>query len=703
MIQAVANATVPQITLIIGGSFGAGNYGMCGRSYDPRFVFAWPGSRIAVMGGEQAAKVMEIITVAKFARMGAQPDADAMAAMGKSIRDKLDAESTASTPPPACGTTASSTPATAARVLALPSPSAAIRRPHPPPQHLRRRPPVNPVKDHPDAVHRRARAPPQEPAQPSSTARSSPTPTQWEEDRIFPAHDLFKKLGNEGFLGLTKPEEYGGAGLDYSYAIVMAEELGRCTSGGVSLAIGVQTDMAPPRSPASAATSCAEFLAPSIAGDLVSCIGVSEVGSRLRRRHPSRPPPARTATTTSSTAARCGSPTASRPTGCAASPTPATGRPQEQVADHRPHEHQGRRARPQAAQARHVVQRHRPDLLRRRPRPPALPHRPEGPASCCRCCSSRRSACGAPPTASPPWTWRSTRPSNTPATARPSASRSSTTRSSTSAWPNCHRARVPCAPSSTAPPSCSSAGKDVTRLASMCKLKAGRLLREVSDSCLQYWGGMGYMWESKISRMFRDSRLASIGGGADEVMLSIICKLDGLLPGRARSPMPTTRLPDPASDPPAPPRRLAPTRHPEPPRVAQRHVVRDGPRAHRRLPRHRDDRSIRAVVLRGAAATSARRRYQGHGRRPQRRAGPRRPRPARPRQPQLRPMLRAASRPPPRPSSPSSRAPRWAAASACAASATWRSPTPTPSSACPRPASACRPRRSPRSSSAASA
>jgi geranyl-CoA carboxylase beta subunit len=95
MIQAVANATVPQITLIIGGSFGAGNYGMCGRSYDPRFVFAWPASRIAVMGGEQAAKVMEIITVAKFARMGITPDADAMAAMGKSIKDKLDAESTA--------------------------------------------------------------------------------------------------------------------------------------------------------------------------------------------------------------------------------------------------------------------------------------------------------------------------------------------------------------------------------------------------------------------------------------------------------------------------------------------------------------------------------------------------------------------------------------------------------------------------------
>jgi citronellyl-CoA dehydrogenase len=75
-------------------------------------------------------------------------------------------------------------------------------------------------------------------------------------------------------------------------------------------------------------------------------------------------------------------------------------------------------------------------------------------------------------------------------------------------------------------------GKDVTRLASMCKLKAGRLAREVADSCLQYWGGMGYMWESKISRMYRDARLASVGGGADEVMLGIICKLDGTLPGR---------------------------------------------------------------------------------------------------------------------------------------------------------------------------
>ncbi|PQA48592.1 acyl-CoA carboxylase subunit beta [Amnimonas aquatica] len=70
MIQAVANATVPQITLVMGGSFGAGNYGMCGRGFGPHFIFAWPNSRTAVMGGEQAAKVMSIITREKWIKEG---------------------------------------------------------------------------------------------------------------------------------------------------------------------------------------------------------------------------------------------------------------------------------------------------------------------------------------------------------------------------------------------------------------------------------------------------------------------------------------------------------------------------------------------------------------------------------------------------------------------------------------------------------
>jgi citronellyl-CoA dehydrogenase len=74
--------------------------------------------------------------------------------------------------------------------------------------------------------------------------------------------------------------------------------------------------------------------------------------------------------------------------------------------------------------------------------------------------------------------------------------------------------------------------ENATTLASMAKLKAGRLSREVSDSCLQYWGGMGFMWENIVSRSFRDGRILSIGAGADEVMLGIICKAMGTLPKR---------------------------------------------------------------------------------------------------------------------------------------------------------------------------
>src|SRR4029077_19624554 len=93
MIQAVANATVPQITVVIGGSFGAGNYGMCGRSYDPRLISAAPNSRPAVMGGEQAAGVMKTVTEQKFLREGKEPPKAEIEKMFKSIVDQFDRES----------------------------------------------------------------------------------------------------------------------------------------------------------------------------------------------------------------------------------------------------------------------------------------------------------------------------------------------------------------------------------------------------------------------------------------------------------------------------------------------------------------------------------------------------------------------------------------------------------------------------------
>ncbi len=95
MIQAVSNATVPQITLHIGASFGAGNYGMCGRSFDPRFIFAWPNNRVAVMGGEQAAKVMSIVTEEKAKREGKPVDRAMLDKMEAGIIKRMDGESAA--------------------------------------------------------------------------------------------------------------------------------------------------------------------------------------------------------------------------------------------------------------------------------------------------------------------------------------------------------------------------------------------------------------------------------------------------------------------------------------------------------------------------------------------------------------------------------------------------------------------------------
>ena len=95
MIQAVANARVPKFTIVLGGSFGAGNYGMCGRGFDPRFIFSWPTARTAVMGGAQAAKVMDIVNRAKIERSGLPANEEALKAMSDGLRQRLDKESAA--------------------------------------------------------------------------------------------------------------------------------------------------------------------------------------------------------------------------------------------------------------------------------------------------------------------------------------------------------------------------------------------------------------------------------------------------------------------------------------------------------------------------------------------------------------------------------------------------------------------------------
>ncbi len=110
-------------------------------------------------------------------------------------------------------------------------------------------------------------------------AEINPYVDQWEADEIFPAHEVFKKMGSLGLLGINKPEEDGGLGLDYSYAAVMNEATGTINCGGIPMAIGVQTDMATPALAKRGSDALREeYLQPSISGELVACLGVSACG-----------------------------------------------------------------------------------------------------------------------------------------------------------------------------------------------------------------------------------------------------------------------------------------------------------------------------------------------------------------------------------------------------------------------------------------
>jgi len=353
----------------------------------------------------------------------------------------------------------------------------------------------------------------------------------WEEERIFPAHEIFKKLGNEGFLGLTKPEEYGGAGLDYSYAIVLAEELGRIPSGGVSLAVGVQTDMCTPALARFGSDDLRkEWLAPSIAGDLVGCIGVSEVGS--------------------------GSDVASLKTTARKDGDDyiinggkmwITNGIQADwmcclvnTSDDKAHKNKSLVIIPmdtrgvERARKLHKLGMWSSDTAQIFLDDVRVPQRyrigPEGAGFMLQMLQFQEERMWG---AANSLTAMDLAISDTIEYTRDRKAFGKSILDNQSVHfrlaelateVEALRALVYRAAELFL------SGKDVTRLASMCKLKAGRLVREVSDSCIQYWGGMGYMWESKIARMYRDSRLASIGGGADEIMLSIICKLDGTLP-----------------------------------------------------------------------------------------------------------------------------------------------------------------------------
>ena len=267
----------------------------------------------------------------------------------------------------------------------------------------------------------------------------NPHVDEWEAAEIFPAHEVFKKLGDLGLLGLTKPEAYGGAGLDYSYSVAMAETLGHVNCGGVPMAIGVQTDMATPALARFGSDALRrEFLAPAIAGDMVACVGVSEPGAGSD------------VAAIKTTARKDGGDyvingakmwitnSLQADWMCLLANTGRRRGAQQQEPDRRADEDARRHDGAEDPQDRHDGQRHRADPLRRRARAAALT------------ASARRAmgftyqmhavpggaAVGRGERAPGPAATASTRPSTTRASARPSASRSSTTRWCTSGWPN---------------------------------------------------------------------------------------------------------------------------------------------------------------------------------------------------------------------------------------------------------------------------
>ncbi|MEM1332339.1 MAG: carboxyl transferase domain-containing protein, partial [Actinomycetota bacterium] len=95
LINAVSNSEVPHFNLMVGASYGAGNYGMGGRSYDPRFIFTWPNHKVAVMGPKQLAGVMEIIARNSAAGRGVEVDEDALLAQTSALEAQIEQESTA--------------------------------------------------------------------------------------------------------------------------------------------------------------------------------------------------------------------------------------------------------------------------------------------------------------------------------------------------------------------------------------------------------------------------------------------------------------------------------------------------------------------------------------------------------------------------------------------------------------------------------
>jgi citronellyl-CoA dehydrogenase len=362
-------------------------------------------------------------------------------------------------------------------------------------------------------------------------AEINPHVDGWEAAEQFPAHEVFKKLGNMGMLGLTKPEAYGGAALDYSYSMVFAETLGGIRCGGVPMAIGVQTDMATPALARFGSDELRkEFLAPAIAGDHVSCIGVSEPGAGSD------------VASIKTTARRDGGDYVINGSKmwitnslqadwmCLLANTSEGAAHKNKTLIILPMKTKGvsvaKKIRKIGMMSSDTGLIHFDDVR--------VPQRyrigEEGMGFTYqmqqfqeeRLWAAASSVNGMIRTLHDTIDYIRERKmfGQTVLDFQYVHYRLAELKTEIEAL----RALTYRACEMYV------AGEDVTELASMAKLKSGRLRREVSDACLQYWGGMGFTWDNPASRAYRDGRLGSIGGGADEVMLGIICKYMHILP-----------------------------------------------------------------------------------------------------------------------------------------------------------------------------
>ncbi len=358
----------------------------------------------------------------------------------------------------------------------------------------------------------------------------NPFVDQWEEDGIFPAHELFKKLGDLGMLGISKPEKYGGLGLDYSYSIVFAEEMGRIQTGGVGMGIGIQTDMSTPAlAKFGSEQLCNEFLVPAISGDVVTSIAVSEphagsdvaaIKTEAKKDGDDYVINGTKMWISNSTQADYFCLLANTSEGqrhknksliIVPSDTPG-------VSLSEPLNKLGMRSSDTAQIFFDNV---------RVPQKNRIGE--EGMGFMYQMFQFQEERIYAAASALKSYeniiqeTIEYTKQRET--FGKPILDNQIVQFKLAELQTEVELLR---ALTYNAVEEYID-GKDVLTKASMVKLKSGRLGRELTDACLQFWGGMGFMWESSVARAYRDTRLGSIGGGSDEVMLGIISKQMGLL------------------------------------------------------------------------------------------------------------------------------------------------------------------------------